>query len=105
MAAGFLQRANLNSTSDTLLFIVSTASGAPQTFNLRFANRNAVPVAVRVAISASGSASPQLDEYVSYDIPIIANGIMEEIGLVASNGEKVFVRTSVAGVSVRAHGM
>lgn len=100
MASGKLGSADLAATTDTLLF---TAGVTPQTFNVRFANRNATAVKVRVAIGSG--ASPALEDYVDYDVPVPANGILEDTGLVASSGEKVWVRASVANVSVRAHGM
>jgi len=102
MATGFLGRANLAAATDTLLF---TAGATPQTFNVRFANRNASPVKVRVAIGVAGGGAPAVDEYVDYDVTVLANGILEDTGLVASSGEKVWVRSDTANVSVRAHGM
>lgn len=100
MASGKLGSADLVATIDTLLF---TAGATPQTFNIRFANRNATSVKVRVAIGAG--ASPAVSDYVDYDVSILANGILEDTGFVASSGEKVWVRSDTANVSVRAHGM
>ncbi len=100
MASGKLGSADLVAITDTLLF---TAGVTPQTFNVRFANRNNSGVKVRVAIGTGGS--PALTDYVDYDVPVIANGIMEDTGLVASSGEKIWVRSDTANVSVRAHGM
>lgn len=100
MASGKLGSADLAAAVDTLLF---TAGVTPQTFNVRFANRNAAIVKIRVAIGAGGA--PAATDYVDYDISIPANGILEDTGLVASSGEKVWVRSDTANVSVRAHGM
>lgn len=100
MASGLLGKADLAAATDTLLF---TAGVTPQTFNVRFANRNATPVKVRVAIGTG--ASPAVADYVDYDVSILGNGILEDTGLVASSGEKVWVRSNTANVSVRAHGM
>jgi hypothetical protein len=101
MASGKLGSADLGAGgADTLLF---TAGVTPQTFNVRFANRNAVAVKVRVAIGSGASAAAA--DYVDYDVSIVANGILEDTGLVASSGEKVWVRSDTANVSVRAHGM
>lgn len=101
MAKGKLASANLTTTANTLLF---TVDETPQTFNIRFANRNATNAHLRVAISMS-AVDPADDEWVDYDVPCLAQGIMEDTGLVASSGEHVWVRTDLAGVSVRAHGM
>lgn len=100
MASGKLGSADLLAATDTLLF---TAGVTPQTFNVRFANRNSALIKIRVAIGSG--AAPAVADYVDYDIPVAANGILEDTGLVASNGEKVWVRSDTANVSVRAHGM
>jgi hypothetical protein len=100
MASGKLGSADLAAATDTLLF---TSTSTPQTFNVRFANRNSNAVRVRVAISTA--ASPTLADYVDYDVAIQALGILEDTGLVCSSGEKIFVRSDTAGVSVRAHGI
>lgn len=102
MAKGFLGRANLAAATDVLLF---TASETPQTFNVRFANRNTTIVKLRVAIGLAGGSAPALDEYVDYDVSALGSGILEDTGLVASAGEKIWVRSDTANVSVRAHGM
>ena len=100
MASGKLGAADLAATTDTLLF---TSAATPQTFNVRFANRNATSVKVRIAIGTGGA--PATTDYVDYDVTVQANGILEDTGLVASSGEKVWVRSDTANVSVRAHGM
>lgn len=100
MASGKLGSADLSAATDTLLF---TAAATPQTFNIRFANRNATAVKIRVAIGTG--ASPAATDYVDYDVNIIANGILEDFGLVATSGEKIWVRSDTANVSVRAYGM
>lgn len=99
MATGKLGSANLLAATDTLLFTAS----AVQTFNVRFANRNATPVRVRLAVGSG--ASPVAADYVDYDVTIPANGILEDTALVCSSGEKVWVRSDTANVSVRGHGL
>ena len=100
MASGKLGSADLAATTDTLLF---TAGATPQTFNVRFANRNTTAVKIRVAIGTGGA--PAVADYVDYDVTIQPNGILEDTGLVCSSGEKVWARSDTANVSVRAHGM
>ncbi len=100
MAQGFLGRADLLAATPTLLF---TSDATPQTFNVRFANRNATPAAVRIAITSGGA--PAAADWVEYDMVLPANGIIDDNPLVASNGEAVYVYSSLANVSVRAHGM
>ena len=100
MASGKLGSADLAAATDTLLF---TAGATPQTFNVRFANRNGASVKIRVAIGTGGA--PAVADYVDYDLTVQPNGILEDTGLVASSGEKVWARSDTANVSVRAHGM
>lgn len=99
MASGKLGSADLAGGVDTLLF----TAAALQPFNIRFANRNAAPVKIRVAIGAG--AGPVAADYIDYDVTVLANGILEDSAVVASAGEKVWVRSDTANVSVRAHGM
>ena len=99
MASGKLGSADLSAGVDTLLF----TAAAVQTFNVRFANRNTTSVQIRVAIGTG--ASPAVADYVDYDVVVPANGILEDTGLVCSSGEKIWVRSSSANVSARAHGL
>lgn len=101
MASGKLGAADLAVAIDTLLF--TAAASKVTTANVRFANRNASPVKVRLAIGVG--ASPANTDYIDYDVTVIANGIMEDTGLVMTAGEKMWVRSDTANVSVRAHGM
>lgn len=100
MASGKLGSADLVATTDTLLF---TAAVTPQLFNVRFCNRNATAVKVRLAIGTGGA--PAATDYVDYDVSIGGNLILEDTGLVASLNEKIWVRSDTTNVSVRAHGV
>lgn len=99
MALGRLGSADLAAATDTLLFTAASA----RVFNVRFANRNKTAVKVRVAIGTG--AAPAATDYVTYDCNVPANGILEDTGLICSNGERVWVRSDAANVSVRAHGV
>lgn len=99
MAAGKLGAADLAAAANTLLFV---ASGS-QVFNVRFANRTATSTTVRLAIGAGATPGPA--DYVTYDVTLPANGVLEDTGLVASDGEKVWAYSNAANVSVRAHGV
>lgn len=100
MASGLFGSADLVAATDTLLFTATV--GKVTTLNIRFANRNASNVKIRLAIGAG--ASPALKDYMSYDLTMIGGGIVEDTGIVLSAGEKVWVRSDTANVSVRAHG-
>jgi len=100
MAAGILGSADLAVATNTLLF---TVDATPQTLNVRFANRNATAARIRLAIGTG--ASPALKDYVDYDVTVQGFGVLEDTGLVASLGEKVWAYSDTANVSVRAHGI
>ncbi len=101
MPSGNLGSADLAAGADTLLYTVP--AGKVTTLNVRFANRNAVDVVVRLAIGMG--AGPAATDYLSFDSLLRANGIVEDTGIVVSAGEKVWVRSSAASVSVRVHGL
>ena len=100
MASGKLGTANLAAGADTLVYTVPASSVA--TINIRVANRNSTTVAIRVAIGTG--ASPDAADYIDYDLPLAANSILEDTGIVCGAGEKLWVRSDVSNVSVRVHG-
>ena len=100
MASGTLGKADLVAATATLLYTVP--AGVTATINVRFANRTATGIAVRIAIGTG--AAPALADYMSYDIGLPANGVVEDTGIVCSAGDKVWAVAAVAGVSVRVHG-
>lgn len=100
MASGKLGTANLAAGADTTVYTVPASTVA--TINIRVANRNAAAAKVRVAIGTG--ASPDAADYIDYDILLAANGILEDTGIVCGAGEKIWVRSDVANVSVRVHG-
>ena len=101
MASGKLGSANLSAETDTLLF--TAAAGKITTANIRWANRNLSSVKIRLAIGSG--ASPATTDYLEYDLTLTGNGITEDTGLILSAGEKCWVRSDTANVSVRAHGL
>jgi len=100
MASGKLGSADLSATTSTLLYTVPALTVA--TVNVRFANRNAAAAKIRLAIGTGGAVATT--DYLSYDQSIPANGIIEDTGLVCSPGDKVWVYSDTANVSVRIHG-
>lgn len=100
MASGKLGSADLAAATVTLLYTVPASTRA--TVNIRVANRNASAAKIRVAIGTG--ASPDAADYVDYDITVPGNGILEDTGIVCGAGEKIWVRSDTANVSVRVHG-
>lgn len=100
MPSGKLGSADLVAGTDTLIYTVPALKTA--TINIRASNRNPAMTAVRVAIGTG--ASPANADYIDYEAAVPGYGILEETAVVCSAGEKVWVRSTLANVSVRIHG-
>lgn len=101
MASGKLGSADLAATTNTLLYTVPASTVT--TANVRVCNRNAA-ASVKVRVAIGTGASPATTDYIEYDTAIPANGILEDTGVVLAAGEKVWVYSDTANVSVRVHG-
>ena len=99
MASGRFGKANLNANADTDLYTVPP--GIVATANVCFANRNATPASVRLAVRAGPISDA---DYLEFETVIPPNGILERTGIALTTGEIITVRSNAAGVSVRAHG-
>jgi len=99
VAGGFLGSADLVAATPTLIFTATQ----DVTVNIRFCNRNIVDANVGVALGIGGSATNK--DWVSYNVPLRANGFVEELGIVVLSGEKLWVQSDLNNVSARAHYM
>ena len=100
MASGKLGTADLVAATDTLLYTVPASMLT--TCNVRFTNRNEVETVISLAIGTG--ANPAAADYFTYNQTLPANGIIEEMGIVCSAGEKIWARAARANVTVRVHG-
>ena len=100
MASGKLGAADLVAATDTLLYTVPASTLT--ICNVRFVNRNKVATEIRLAIGTG--ANPAAADYLTYGQTLPANGIIEEMGIVCSAGEKIWARAVLANVTVRVHG-
>ena len=98
-SGGFLGSADLTASTPSLL---GTAS-KDMTVNIRMCNRNITRANVRIAIGTGGAAAAK--DWISYDVPLRANGFVEELGIAISSGEKIWVQSDLNNVSARAHYM
>lgn len=106
MAAKRFGALDLAATTDTVL--MSGASNFDSTVNVRFTNRNATPVRVRLAlvddIAASAVANLSDEDYLEYDVEIRANGVLENTGLAIPENYSLVARSDTTSVSVIAFG-
>ncbi len=104
MSTGLIGRHDLDAATDTL--VGGAAVDEAMVVNVYFCNRSSTTATnIRLAISANGSSSPAAADYLEYDMSIPAGGGLERTGIAVSTGEKIFVRSSQANVSVRASGL
>ena len=78
MANGILGTSDVPATTDTVVYTVPSDTFSVVTLNV--VNRGTAPRTVRVALAAAGT--PTADEYIEYDVEILANGVLERTGLV-----------------------
>lgn len=100
MASGRLGASDLAATTNTPVYTVPTSKVAVATVSL--CNRNAGGVAVRLAISASGT--PANADYIEYDTIIPGNTTLERSGLVLDAGKQIVAYASATGISVSCWG-
>lgn len=99
VSGGFLGSADLVAATSSLLFTASV----DMTVNIRLCNRNITDANVRVALGTGGSAVAK--DWISYDVPLRANGFVEELGIAVAAGEKLWVQSDLNNVSARAQYM
>lgn len=103
MSTGILGQAFISGGS-----IYSTVYTVPaliiaSTFNINVANTTSGTITVRIGITTS-VISPGTGEFIEYDTPIVANGVLERGGIVAQPGQRVLVSAPVSGLSVSVYG-
>lgn len=96
MPSGLWGKADLAAGVDTQIGDPVSA-GKVATLNIRFCNRSGGAAKYRVAIGTGGV--PAAADYITHDKEIV-----EDTAIVLSTGEKVWVRSDVANVTVRVHG-
>jgi hypothetical protein len=101
MASGRLGANDLAATTNTTVYTVP--AGKLATFNVSLTNRNATPVAVRLAMAATGT--PTASEWLFYDYSLAANNTVERTGLVADATKLLVAYAGATGVSVVAYGL
>lgn len=99
MASGTLGQASLAAATNTTVY---TIAATPTTFNVSMTNTTAIPVAVNLAVSLTGT--PSAGEYLEYQTIILPNSVLERGGLVATAAKLVVAYATQAGITVNVYG-
>lgn len=101
MASGRLASLDItNAATDTQLY--ACPSNKTASFTVSMVNRSASPVTVRIALTDSTTVGN--DEYIAYEQPIYPGESYERSGLVLTQGQFVYVRSSATSVNAVAYG-
>jgi hypothetical protein len=101
MASGRLGVQAIPATTNTTVYTVPT--GIYSVFTVSITNRNSSAVRVRLALAATGT--PNAQDWLEYDVAIVANGVLERTGLVAQAGLNVVVYSDTANVGCTVYGI
>jgi hypothetical protein len=101
MATGILGQAALSAAQNTSVYTVP--SGFFTVLSINVLNRGSTSTNVRIALA--NSTSPTDAEYIEFDVPIGARGVLERTGIMMNAGKVLVVYSSTANVSVNAFGI
>ena len=101
MATGRLGTADLAAATNTSVYTVPSTTFTVATVSI--CNRSNSPITVRLAVSTSGT--PTADEWLEYDVEVMAKGVLERTGLVCDAAKQIVVRSSTANVSAVVFGI
>ncbi|MGE3627620.1 MAG: hypothetical protein AB7G34_14740 [Hyphomicrobiales bacterium] len=94
-----LGAADLSAASDTELYEVPSAKKASVNVSLCARTQTAL---VRLAITSGGA--PANTDYLEYDTPLAAQGVLERTQIWMTAGEKLYARASETGVTAIVYG-
>lgn len=100
MASGILGQSAPAAATNTTVYTVPASKVASTIVSIM--NRGPNSVAVRFAVASTGT--PTNAEWLEYDTPLEAGGVLERTGIVANAAENFVVYTSAATVSVSVYG-
>ena len=97
MSSGLLGSADLAATTNTTVYTVPSSVQVDD-LTVRFTNRNATAVTVRLAICAT--ATPGNAEYIEYGYTIQPNGVLMNSGIIVQQNKLIVAYASATGVSI-----
>ena len=91
-----------SATTNTTLYTVPAGKSAVCVLSVCNTNNSTI-AKIRVAISATNT--PTIDEYIEYDIALIANGVLERSSIAMGENEKLVVYASASNIAFRLYGI
>ena len=101
MANGILGKVDIPATTLSTVYTVPADTFSVVTLNV--VNRSTAPRTVRIALSAT--ATPDPEEYIEYDVEILANGVMERTGIVMDATKNIVVYADSLGCGAMVFGL
>lgn len=102
MAKGLLGKTQLTANTNTVVYSIPLNIQFA-TISVKLTNTTTADVVVRLA--ASPNTTPASSDFMLYDVPLPANGVMDVACELYSPGEKIIAHASAVGVSVRVTGL
>lgn len=105
MPSGRLGAVQPVADTDTLLLVNPTGSGKVQTVNVTAVNQTGSNQRIMLALVVGSTANDlAATDYLEFDTPLIAKGVLERTALVVGQGQALVVRATNANVNFVAHG-
>lgn len=101
MANGILGKLDIPATTLSTVYTVPADTFSVVTLNV--VNRSTAPRTIRIALSAT--ATPDPEEYIEYDVEILANGVMERTGIVMDATKNIVVYADSLGCGAMVFGL
>ncbi|KKM86591.1 hypothetical protein LCGC14_1277480 [marine sediment metagenome] len=102
MTTGRLGAVDLSATTNTLVYTVPASTIA--TVSINVANRNATPIAIRLAHLNGAIGTLGNEDYIEYDFVIPGNETLERTGIVMAATHTIVAYSDTANVSVQVYG-